>query len=44
VRAVDVRIGHDDDLVVAHPGDIERALVLAVAPDAGPDGERLNPR
>jgi hypothetical protein len=37
VRAVHVRIGHDDDLVVAQLFEIERALALAVA-DARADG------
>ncbi len=36
VRAIDVRIGHNDDLVVAETFEIERALAFAVT-DAGAD-------
>src|SRR5690606_21469737 len=37
VRAVDVGVGHDDDLVVAGLVDVEAALALGVA-DAGAEG------
>ena len=37
VGAVDIGIGHDDDLVVAHLFDVERAFLFAIA-DARADG------